>query len=66
MTVGASGARAMATRVRPTWGFGRPPGGPAAAPLWPLSFNGHMEDDLGVLGQNFARKDVQIIFPKGF
>jgi hypothetical protein len=43
--------------------FGRP-GGPVAAPLWPLSSNGHMEDDHGVLGQNFARKDVQIIFQR--
>ena len=43
-------------------GFGRPPGGPAATPLWPLSSNGHMGDDHGVLGQNFDRKDVQIIF----
>ena len=25
-----------------------------------------MEDDHGVLDQNFARKDVQIIFPKDF
>ena len=47
-------------------GFGRPPGGPARAPLWLLSSNGHMEDDLGVPGQNFARKDVQIIFQKDF
>ena len=64
VTVGESGTRTTATRVRLTWGFGRPPGGPAAIPLWLLSSNGHMEDDHGVLGQNFARKDVQINFQK--
>ena len=64
VTVGASGACTMATRVRLTWGFGRPPGGPAAVPLWLLSSNSHMEDDHGVLGQSFARKDVQINFQK--
>jgi hypothetical protein len=46
-------------------GLAGPPGGPAVLPLWRLSPNGHMADDLGVLGQFFLEKMFKL-FSKGF
>ena len=52
----------MVTWGRPTYGVGQPPGGPAVLPLRCLSPNGHMADDLGVLGQNLLEEMFKIIF----
>ena len=50
-----------------TWGqVGRPHGGPAGSPLWPGISSTVKNFENMVHGQKFARKHVQIIFPKGF
>ena len=64
--VGASGAWATVTWGRPTYGVGRPPGGPAAPPLWPGSFPTVTWFNLLVHDQSFARNDVQNNFPRDF
>ena len=50
----------------PPGGVGRPQGGPPGAPLWPGDSSTVINFENMVHGQKFARKDVQIIFPKGF
>ena len=51
-------------RSRWPW-VGRPQGGPPGAPLWPDASSMIMNFGNMVHDQKFARKDVQIIFPKG-
>ena len=46
--------------------LGRPAGGPPGAPLWPGASSTVKNFENMVHGQKFAKKDVQIIFPKGF
>ena len=52
-------------RSRWPW-VGRPQGGPPGAPLWPDSFVTVTNFENLVHVQNFARKDIQIIFPRDF
>ena len=52
-------------RSRWPW-VGRPQGGPPGAPLRPGASSTVMFFENMVHGQKFARKDVQIIFLKGF
>ena len=65
VAVGEGRAQEPLALGRPTCGVGRPQGGPPGAPLWPgdssmvINFKNMVHD------QKFARKDVQIIFPKG-
>ena len=62
--VGKDGAQEPLALGRPQ--VGRPLGGPPGAPLWPGASSMVMFFENMVHGQKFARKDVQIIFPKGF
>ena len=66
VTVGEGGAQEPLALGRPTYGVGRPQGGPPGTPLWPDASSTVMNFGNMVHGQKFARKDVQIIFPKGF
>ena len=66
VAVGEGGAQEPLVLGRPTCGVGRPQGGPPGAPLWPDASSTVMNFGNMVHGQKFARKDVQIIFPKGF
>ena len=50
-------------RSRWPW-VGRAQGGPPGAPLWPGDSSTVKNFENMVHGQKFARKDVQIIFPK--
>ena len=52
-------------RSRLPW-VGRPQGGPLGAPVWPDASSTVMNFGNMVHGLKFARKDDQIIFPKGF
>ena len=60
------GAQEPLAQGRPTCGVGQPQGGPPGAPLWPGDYSTVMNFENMVHSQKFARKDVQIIFPKGF
>ena len=51
---------------RPTCGVGWPKGGPPGAPLRPGASSMIKFFENMVHGQKFARKDIQLIFPKGF
>ena len=64
-TVGEGGAQEPLALGRPTNGVGRPQGRPPGAPLWPGDSTTVKNFGNMVHGQKFARKDVQIIFPKG-
>ena len=64
--VGEGGAQEPLALGRPTYGVGRPQGGPPGAPLRYGSSSTVKFFENMVHGQKFARKDVQIIFPKGF
>ena len=64
--VGEGGAQEPLALDRPTCGVGRPLGGPPGAPLRPGASSTIKFFENMVHGQKFARKDVQIIFPKGF
>ena len=66
VAVGEGGAQEPLALGRPTCGVGRPQGGPPGAPLWPDVSSTVINFENMVHGQKFARKDVQIIFPKGF
>jgi len=63
--VGEGWAQEPLALGQPTYGVGRPQGGPPSAPFRPDASSTVMNFGNMVHGQKFARKDVQIIFPKG-
>ena len=63
--VGEGGAQEPSALGRPTCGIGQPQGGPPSAPLRTGASSTDKFFENMVHDQKFARKDVQIIFPKG-
>jgi len=66
VAVGEGGAQEPLALGRPACGVGRPQGGPPGASIWPGDSSTVINFENMVLGQKFARKDVQNIFPKDF